>query len=65
MPPAPKTRWPAFRGVDPGFLPPESAPDTRLVGRAEAALAALAAQGVGMVLSGHLHLGWHCQLVRR
>jgi hypothetical protein len=27
------------------FLPPESAPDTRLVGRAEAALAAFAAQG--------------------
>ena len=40
------------------FLPPESAPDTRLVGRAEAALAAFAAQGVRMVLSGHLHLGY-------
>ena len=40
------------------FLPPESAPDTRLVGRAEAALAAFAANGVRMVLSGHLHLGY-------
>ena len=40
------------------FLPPESAPDTRLVGRAEAALAAFAAQGVRMILSGHLHLGY-------
>jgi 3',5'-cyclic AMP phosphodiesterase CpdA len=40
------------------FLPPESAPDTRLVGRAEAALAAFAGQGVRMILSGHLHLGY-------
>ncbi len=40
------------------FLPPEGAPDTRLVGRAEAALAAFAAQGVRVVLSGHLHLGY-------
>ena len=40
------------------FLPPETAPDTRLVGRAEAALAAFAAQGVRMILSGHLHLGY-------
>ena len=40
------------------FLPPESAPDTRLVGRAEAALAAFAANGVRMILSGHLHLGY-------
>jgi 3',5'-cyclic AMP phosphodiesterase CpdA len=40
------------------FLPPEAAPGTRLVGRAEAALAAFAAQGVRMILSGHLHLGY-------
>ena len=40
------------------FLPPETAPETRLVGRAEAALAAFAAQGVRMILSGHLHLGY-------
>ena len=40
------------------FLTPESAPDTRLVGRAEAALAAFAANGVRMILSGHLHLGY-------
>jgi 3',5'-cyclic AMP phosphodiesterase CpdA len=40
------------------FLPPEAAPETRLVRRAEAALAAFAAQGVGVVLSGHLHLGY-------
>ncbi|MGE0225106.1 MAG: metallophosphoesterase [Acetobacteraceae bacterium] len=40
------------------FLPPETAPRTRLVGRAEAALAAFAAQGVRMILSGHLHLGY-------
>ena len=40
------------------FLPPEAAPKTRLVGRAEAALAAFAAQGVRMILSGHLHLGY-------
>jgi 3',5'-cyclic AMP phosphodiesterase CpdA len=40
------------------FLPPETAPETRLVGRAEAALAAFAGQGVRMVLSGHLHLGY-------
>jgi 3',5'-cyclic AMP phosphodiesterase CpdA len=40
------------------FLPPEAAPDTRLVGRAEAALAAFAGQGVRMILSGHLHLGY-------
>jgi 3',5'-cyclic AMP phosphodiesterase CpdA len=40
------------------FLPPENAPDTRLVGRAEAALAAFAANGVRMILSGHLHLGY-------
>jgi 3',5'-cyclic AMP phosphodiesterase CpdA len=40
------------------FLPPETAPKTRLVGRAEAALAAFAGQGVRMILSGHLHLGY-------
>jgi 3',5'-cyclic AMP phosphodiesterase CpdA len=40
------------------FLPPEAAPETRLVRRAEAALATFAAQGVGVVLSGHLHLGY-------
>jgi 3',5'-cyclic AMP phosphodiesterase CpdA len=40
------------------FLPPESAPETRLVGRAEAALAAFAHHGVRLVLSGHLHLGY-------
>ena len=40
------------------FLPPEAAPRTRLVGHAEAALAAFAAQGVRMILSGHLHLGY-------
>jgi 3',5'-cyclic AMP phosphodiesterase CpdA len=40
------------------FLSPETAPATRLVGRAEAALAAFAGQGVRMVLSGHLHLGY-------
>ncbi len=40
------------------FLPPETAPDTRLVGRAEAALAAFAALDVRMILSGHLHLGY-------
>jgi 3',5'-cyclic AMP phosphodiesterase CpdA len=40
------------------FLPPETAPDTRLVGRAEAALAAFAGQRVRMILSGHLHLGY-------
>jgi 3',5'-cyclic AMP phosphodiesterase CpdA len=40
------------------FLPPETAPDTRLVGRAEVALAAFAALGVRMILSGHLHLGY-------
>lgn len=40
------------------FLPPETAPETRLVGRAEAALAAFAQQGVRLILSGHLHLGY-------
>ncbi len=40
------------------FLPPETAPQTRLVGHAEAALTAFAAQGVRMILSGHLHLGY-------
>lgn len=40
------------------FLPPETAPETRLVRRAEAALAAFAREGVRMVLSGHLHLGY-------
>jgi 3',5'-cyclic AMP phosphodiesterase CpdA len=40
------------------FLPPETAPNTRLVGRAEAALSAFAALGVRMILSGHLHLGY-------
>jgi 3',5'-cyclic AMP phosphodiesterase CpdA len=40
------------------FMPPETAPKTRLVGRAEAALSAFAALGVRMVLSGHLHLGY-------
>jgi 3',5'-cyclic AMP phosphodiesterase CpdA len=40
------------------FLPPESAPNTRLVGRAEAALSAFASLGVRMILSGHLHLGY-------
>jgi 3',5'-cyclic AMP phosphodiesterase CpdA len=40
------------------FLAPESAPETRLVGRAEAALAAFAGHGVRLILSGHLHLGY-------
>jgi 3',5'-cyclic AMP phosphodiesterase CpdA len=40
------------------FLPPEAAPETRLVGRSETALAAFAGQGVRMILSGHLHLGY-------
>src|SRR4051794_19707179 len=40
------------------FLPPEAAPDTRLVRHARTALAAFAAQDVRMILSGHLHLGY-------
>jgi 3',5'-cyclic AMP phosphodiesterase CpdA len=40
------------------FLPPEAAPQTRLVGRAEVALSAFTALGVRMILSGHLHLGY-------
>jgi 3',5'-cyclic AMP phosphodiesterase CpdA len=40
------------------FLPPETAPRTRLVGRAEAALAAFTGLDVRMILSGHLHLGY-------
>lgn len=40
------------------FMPPEAAPETRLVGRAEAALAAFARQDVRMILSGHLHFGY-------
>ncbi|MFO1026978.1 MAG: metallophosphoesterase [Acetobacteraceae bacterium] len=40
------------------FLPPETAPETRMVGRAEAALSAFAQQRVRLILSGHLHLGY-------
>lgn len=38
------------------FLPPERAPETPLVRRAEAALAVFAREDVRLVLSGHLHL---------
>jgi 3',5'-cyclic AMP phosphodiesterase CpdA len=38
------------------FMPPPDLPATRLVARAEQALAAFAKAGVGLVLSGHLHL---------
>ena len=38
------------------FLPPPDLPETRLVARAEQALASFARAGVGLVLSGHLHL---------
>ncbi|HZH27225.1 MAG TPA: metallophosphoesterase [Azospirillaceae bacterium] len=37
------------------FLPPPSAPGTRLVGRARSALKALEAAGVELLLAGHLH----------
>jgi hypothetical protein len=40
------------------FLSPETAPEMCLVGRAEAALAAFAGQGVCMILSGHRHFGY-------
>ena len=40
------------------FLPPEAAPQTPLVRRAEAALAVFAREDVRLVLSGHLHLGY-------
>lgn len=39
------------------FLPPQAAPEARLVGGAARALAAFARQGVRLVLSGHLHVG--------
>lgn len=37
------------------FLPPPDAPNTRLVGRARRALAAIEAAGVDLLLAGHLH----------
>jgi 3',5'-cyclic AMP phosphodiesterase CpdA len=40
------------------FLPPEAAPRTRLVGRAETALTAFSGERVRLILSGHLHLGY-------
>lgn len=40
------------------FLPPEYAPETRLVGRADEALARFQALGVGLTLAGHLHRGY-------
>ena len=39
------------------FLAPVLRPGARLVGNAEPALAAFARHGVGLVLTGHLHLG--------
>jgi 3',5'-cyclic AMP phosphodiesterase CpdA len=54
-----------FGKLDPGllkvvvthhpFLPPPDAPETRLVGRARHALAALENSGVDLLLAGHLH----------
>jgi len=40
------------------FLPPDYAPETRTVLRAERALAAFDKHGVSLVLSGHLHRGY-------
>jgi 3',5'-cyclic AMP phosphodiesterase CpdA len=40
------------------FMPPPYAPDTRLVGRAEEALACFEQLGVKLVLAGHLHRGY-------
>lgn len=40
------------------FLPPDEAPDTRVVGGAEEALACFDKHGVGLVLAGHLHRGY-------
>jgi len=40
------------------LLPPPHAPDTRLVGRAEEALAVFERHGVGLTLAGHLHRGY-------
>ena len=40
------------------LLPPETAPDTRVVGAAAEALAAFAERGVALVLAGHLHRGY-------
>lgn len=40
------------------FLPPPEQPERRLVGGAERALSAFAAQGVRLLLAGHLHLGY-------
>jgi 3',5'-cyclic AMP phosphodiesterase CpdA len=40
------------------FLPPDEAPETRVVGGAEEALACFHSQGVGLVLAGHLHRGY-------
>lgn len=40
------------------FLPPDEAPETRVVGGAEEALACFDKHGVGLVLAGHLHRGY-------
>lgn len=40
------------------FLPPEFAPDTRVVGRADEALSCFQSLGVGLTLAGHLHRGY-------
>lgn len=40
------------------FIPPPHAPETRLVGRAEEALACFDQIGVKLVLAGHLHRGY-------
>ena len=40
------------------LLPPDEAPETRVVGNATAALAAFADAGVRLVLAGHLHTGF-------
>lgn len=45
------------------FLPPEDAPETRLVGRAEAALALFSGLGVRLVLAGHLHRAYNSPVV--
>lgn len=41
------------------FLPPVSAPETVLVHQARAALAVMEANGVDLLLAGHLHRGYH------
>jgi 3',5'-cyclic AMP phosphodiesterase CpdA len=40
------------------FMPPPYAPETRIVGRAEEALACFDSLGVKLVLAGHLHRGY-------